>query len=287
MAPQVRPAHLCRSALASVYPGPSTLSRAPCVPFGATISGVHRNKREKQTALPRGFPAWQRASNALGGLRTRRKVAARTRRTVTASPAMPTTTAGSSGSDGSADVLNILIASDIHLGYGEKDPIRGEDSYRTFAEIFQIALEQQARHRHARARRIDTHASMHARMPPPHTKRVGTTHACTGASANGVHGLARQVDMVLLAGDLFHDNKPSRKALQRAMEIMRDYCLGDRPVTMEVVSDQQANFHSKCARSPSTRCSHTTADAPSVARCTRHSRRPCSPPYRKVSNCQL
>ena len=29
--------------------------------------------------------------------------------------------------------------------------------------------------------------------------------------------------MVLLAGDLFHDNKPSRKALQRCMETLRDH----------------------------------------------------------------
>ena len=51
--------------------------------------------------------------------------------------------------------------------------------------------------------------------------------------------------MVLLAGDLFHDNKPSRKALQRCMEIMRDHCLGDRPVEINVVSDQRSNFHNK------------------------------------------
>ena len=56
---------------------------------------------------------------------------------------------------------------------------------------------------------------------------------------------AHKVDMVLLAGDLFHDNKPSRKALQRAMEIMRDHCFGDRKVEIEVVSDQAANFHTK------------------------------------------
>ena len=53
--------------------------------------------------------------------------------------------------------------------------------------------------------------------------------------------------MVLLAGDLFHDNKPSRKALHKCMEIMRDHCFGDRKVGIEVVSDQAANFHTKCA----------------------------------------
>ena len=62
------------------------------------------------------------------------------------------------------DVLRILIASDTHLGYGEKDPIRGDDSFVTFAEVFEIANRE-------------------------------------------------QVDMVLLAGDLFHDNKPSRRTM--------------------------------------------------------------------------
>lgn len=56
--------------------------------------------------------------------------------------------------------------------------------------------------------------------------------------------------MVLLAGDLFHDNKPSRKALQRCMETLRDHCLGDREVKLEVVSDQATNFHGKCAACP-------------------------------------
>jgi metallophosphoesterase superfamily enzyme len=32
------------------------------------------------------------------------------------------------------DVLNILIASDIHLGYAEKDPIRGMIFVETFKE---------------------------------------------------------------------------------------------------------------------------------------------------------
>ena len=84
----------------------------------------------------------------------------------------------------------------MHLGYGERDPIRGDDSYITFAEVFELASQH-------------------------------------------------EVDMVLLAGDLFHDNKPSRKAMQRCMEIMRDHCLGQRPVSIEVVSDPSKNFAGK------------------------------------------
>ena len=94
------------------------------------------------------------------------------------------------------DTLSVLIASDTHLGYNEKAPIRGDDSFNTFDEIFRIAVE-------------------------------------------------KKVDMVLLAGDLFHENKPSRKSLKRCMEILRDHCLGDREVKLCCLSDQKTNFHDK------------------------------------------
>lgn len=50
-------------------------------------------------------------------------------------------------------------------------------------------------------------------------------------------------DMVLLSGNLFHDNKPSRMAMQSAIEVLRNHCLGDRDVGISVVSDQGASFH--------------------------------------------
>ena len=52
-----------------------------------------------------------------------------------------------------------------------------------------------------------------------------------------------QVDFILLGGDLFHDNKPSRQVLTRTMELIRHYCMGDRPCPIEFRSDQAANFH--------------------------------------------
>lgn len=97
-----------------------------------------------------------------------------------------------------AEVLSVLIASDVHLGYAEKDPLRADDSFKAFEEVLALAKH-------------------------------------------------RQVDMILLAGDLFHDNKPSRKTLMRCMQLLRDYCLGEREVQIEVVSDQTTNFHGKCA----------------------------------------
>ena len=53
------------------------------------------------------------------------------------------------------------------------------------------------------------------------------------------------VDLVLLGGDLFHDNKPSRSTIVRAIEILTRYTLGDKPVAFQVVSNQSQNFASR------------------------------------------
>ena len=44
--------------------------------------------------------------------------------------------------------------------------------------------------------------------------------------------------MVLLGGDLFHDNKPSRDTMMKAIQILRKHCRGDRPVRFRVLSDR-------------------------------------------------
>ncbi|KAI8472613.1 MAG: MRE11 eukaryotic DNA repair protein, partial [Monoraphidium minutum] len=51
-----------------------------------------------------------------------------------------------------------------------------------------------------------------------------------------------EVDMLLLGGDLFHDNKPSRPTVVRAVELLSNYCLGDEPIRFRVLSDPAANF---------------------------------------------
>ncbi|KAM7250975.1 hypothetical protein ACFE04_022858 [Oxalis oulophora] len=91
------------------------------------------------------------------------------------------------------NTLRILIATDCHLGYMEKDEIRRHDSFEAFNEICAIAEQ-------------------------------------------------KQVDLLLLGGDLFHENKPSRATLVRAIEILRRHCLNDQPVQFQVVSDQTVNF---------------------------------------------
>ncbi|XP_027739081.1 double-strand break repair protein MRE11 isoform X1 [Empidonax traillii] len=92
------------------------------------------------------------------------------------------------------DTFKILVATDIHLGYLEKDPVRGNDTFVTFNEILD-------------------------------------------------HAQKNEVDFVLLGGDLFHDNKPSRKTVHSCLESLRKYCMGERPVQFEILSDQAVNFH--------------------------------------------
>lgn len=46
-----------------------------------------------------------------------------------------------------------------------------------------------------------------------------------------------QVDFILLAGDLFHENRPSRDCLYQVMSLLREYTLGDKPVQIELLSD--------------------------------------------------
>ncbi|XP_053312070.1 double-strand break repair protein MRE11 [Spea bombifrons] len=91
------------------------------------------------------------------------------------------------------DTFKILVATDIHLGYMEKDAVRGNDSFVTFDEILRLAEDN-------------------------------------------------EVDFLLLGGDLFHDNKPSRRTLHTCIELLRKYCMGDRPIQFEILSDQSVNF---------------------------------------------
>jgi double-strand break repair protein MRE11 len=50
------------------------------------------------------------------------------------------------------------------------------------------------------------------------------------------------VDMVLHAGDLFHENKPSRKSMYQVMRSLRMNCLGEKPCELEMLSDASENF---------------------------------------------
>jgi double-strand break repair protein MRE11 len=92
-----------------------------------------------------------------------------------------------------AETIRILISTDNHVGYNERDPIRGDDSWKSFHEIMCLAKE-------------------------------------------------RDVDMILLAGDLFHENKPSRKSMYQVMRSIRMNCFGDKPCELEMLSDASESF---------------------------------------------
>ncbi|KAJ2850264.1 meiotic recombination [Coemansia brasiliensis] len=51
-----------------------------------------------------------------------------------------------------------------------------------------------------------------------------------------------KADMVLLGGDLFHDNHPSRKCQYQTLSMLRQNCLGDGPVSLEHLSDPAMDF---------------------------------------------
>ncbi len=92
-----------------------------------------------------------------------------------------------------ADTIRVLVATDNHVGYGERDSCRGDDSWKSFHEIMCLAKE-------------------------------------------------RDVDMVLLAGDLFHENKPSRKSMYQVMRSLRMNCYGEKPCELEMLSDSTEAF---------------------------------------------
>ncbi|KAB5589653.1 Double-strand break repair protein MRE11 [Ceratobasidium theobromae] len=86
------------------------------------------------------------------------------------------------------DTIKIMLATDNHIGYNERDPIRGQDAMNTFKEVLELARKH-------------------------------------------------DVDFILLAGDLFHENRPSRDCLYRTIALLREYTFGDKPVQVELLSD--------------------------------------------------
>lgn len=52
----------------------------------------------------------------------------------------------------------------------------------------------------------------------------------------------QNVDFILLGGDMFHENRPPRWVEHETLRLLRQYCLGDKPVQFEILSDQAENF---------------------------------------------
>ena len=55
-------------------------------------------------------------------------------------------------------------------------------------------------------------------------------------------GTQERVDLILLGGDPFHENKPSRPTLHRCMSLILKYCFGKReiPLYRNVVTDGES-----------------------------------------------
>ena len=52
----------------------------------------------------------------------------------------------------------------------------------------------------------------------------------------------KQADFILMAGDIFHENKPTRRTLFNTMELLRKYCLGDQPIFITILNDLQKDL---------------------------------------------
>lgn len=79
------------------------------------------------------------------------------------------------------NIIRIMITTDNHLGYKDKDLIRCDDSFAAFEEVLEKCKSSRA-------------------------------------------------DILLIAGDLFDENKPSRRTMHRTIELLRKYCLGEETV---------------------------------------------------------
>lgn len=132
-----------------------------------------------------------------------------------------------------SNTLRVLVATDCHLGYMEKDEIRRHDSFQAFEEICSIAEQKQVIVK-------DEHMMVKA---PGYVNCFSFLLKVYFKFSNPLPTFIwNQVDFILLGGDLFHENKPSRSTLVKTIEILRRYTLNDHPVQFEVVSDQTVNF---------------------------------------------
>jgi double-strand break repair protein MRE11 len=91
------------------------------------------------------------------------------------------------------DILRIMVSTDNHLGFMDKDIVRKDDPFAAFEEVLVSAVNKNS-------------------------------------------------DMVLLAGDLFHDAKPSRRVLNTTMKIAKDHSLGHDPVFLEFLNSSSDLF---------------------------------------------
>lgn len=97
----------------------------------------------------------------------------------------------------SKDVMRIFISTDNHLGHAEDNEMRQDDSFLAMEEVFQRA----------------TGCEVLAKRDKEQSLTLLQT---------------TQADFLLLGGDLFDKNKPSRNTMVKSMKMFKKYCLGER-----------------------------------------------------------
>ncbi|KAJ1407521.1 meiotic recombination 11-like protein A [Ochromonadaceae sp. CCMP2298] len=97
------------------------------------------------------------------------------------------------------DIVRIMVSTDNHLGFMERDPVRCDDAMASFEEVLRTARE-------------------------------------------------KQVDFVLLAGDTFHENKPTFRPMHAVQRLLMRYCRGAQPVYTAVLNEQTELFRANNGR---------------------------------------
>lgn len=77
----------------------------------------------------------------------------------------------------------------------------------------------------------DLHIGVHERDPIRGGDSLGTFREILDLA------VAHDVDFVLCAGDLFHEHRPSSQSVISTMSLLREYCLNDRPVAIQLLSE--------------------------------------------------
>ncbi|TIA87995.1 hypothetical protein E3P99_02858 [Wallemia hederae] len=77
----------------------------------------------------------------------------------------------------------------------------------------------------------DLHIGVHERDPVRGSDSINTLKEILDLAVE------HDVDFVLCAGDLFHEHKPSSQSVISVMSLLREYCLNDRPVAIQLLSE--------------------------------------------------
>jgi double-strand break repair protein MRE11 len=123
------------------------------------------------------------------------------------------------------ETIRIIVATDNHLGFCERGYIINSYYYiiTTIPHYFRVRILS-------------------------HTDPIRCDDSFAAFEEILQTAKSKQADFILLAGDLFHENKPSRRTLHSTIELLRLYCLGSDPVYIEILNDQSEIFKNTFGR---------------------------------------